>query len=84
MRLSVLLENNYRLVSRHELASRFGITVNRNTLRRWQMAGAFPKQMPTPNGGRAFWLEREIVAWVEQAAARRKPDPQTETTLSYL
>lgn len=42
-------------------------------MHRWRLekAGQFPRRIKLPGGRKNFWILREVLAWIEEQAAKR-------------
>ncbi len=67
-----------RLLTRRDLRQR--IPVSDMTIWRWEEAGLFPRHLAI--GGRNFWRESEVLAWIERHAAERDQGAHNEEGLS--
>lgn len=61
-----------RLIAYRELKSVFGVPYSRMHLWRLERASLFPKRIYL-SANRTCWRTSEIIAWIEQKAAKRKP-----------
>jgi prophage regulatory protein len=64
----------HRLISYRELKEVFGVPYSRVHLRRMETAGLFPQHVTLGEGDTPYvaWIESEIIAWIEERAARRR------------
>jgi len=64
-----------RLVSKKELKTRLGIPYSFAHIARLEAAGEFPNRIRL-GACRVAWYEDEVIAWIEERAARRDADTQ--------